>query len=71
MKTQDDKFWIVWSPTGAKPPRHRHLTFADAMGEAERLAVANPGHEFFALGAEASVCSVEMHRVEYIDRIPF
>ncbi|MGF6444370.1 hypothetical protein [Paraburkholderia youngii] len=71
MKTQENKFWLVWSPTGAKPPRHRHTSFGSAAVEAERLAQANPGHEFFVLGAEMSYCAMAMQRVEYFDRIPF
>ncbi|MBB5443276.1 MULTISPECIES: hypothetical protein [unclassified Paraburkholderia] len=71
MKTQAEKFWIVWCPTGAKPPSYRHTNFGSAAMEAERLAQANPGREFFVLGAEMSYCAIAMQRVEYFDGIPF
>ncbi|MGF6697636.1 hypothetical protein OKW38_002248 [Paraburkholderia sp. MM5496-R1] len=71
MKTQGEKFWIVWCPTGAKPPSYRHPSFGAAAMEAERLAMANPGREFFVLGAEMSYSAIAMQRVEYFDGIPF
>lgn len=70
MKTQAEKFWIVWCPTGAKPPSFRHPTFGAATTEADRLARENPGREFFVLGAESSCCAVSMQRVEYLDPTP-
>jgi len=70
-KTQAEKFWIVWCPTGAKSPSFRHATYRDAAVEAERLARANAGQTFFVLGAETSLCSVAMHRVEYVTELPF
>ncbi|MGF6806275.1 hypothetical protein OKW30_001401 [Paraburkholderia sp. Clong3] len=70
-KTQEQKFWIVWCPTGEKPPSYRHLSAGSAVAEAERLAISNPGREFFVLGAEMSYCAVAMQRVEYFDGIPF
>jgi hypothetical protein len=53
---------------------YRHPTYRDALTEAERLAIAKPGREFFVLGVETSLCSVAMQRVEYFDPadpIPF
>ena len=44
-------FWLVWSPTGAAPPRHRHDTYAEAKREAERLAECSGRAEFFVLRA--------------------
>lgn len=45
------RFWMV---TGAmNAPRIRHATFADANAEAQRLATANPGTEFYVLEAIA------------------
>lgn len=44
-------FYLVWSPTGHYPPTRRHPDLPTAQGEAERLASANPGHEFFVLRA--------------------
>ena len=44
-------FFLVWSPTGARPPKYRHPLRAVAQAEAERLARENPTHEFFVLAA--------------------
>lgn len=46
-----DTFWIVWCPTGARPPSHRHETYQDAVREAERLAECAYPSEFFVLRA--------------------
>lgn len=43
-------FWMVWSPQG-NPPRYQHPNADAAKAEAERLARANPGQEFFVLEA--------------------
>jgi hypothetical protein len=41
------KFWMI---TGdGNSPKVRHITYRDAVLEAERLAKANPGIEFFVL----------------------
>ena len=68
-----DKFWIAWCPTGAKSPRHRHLSQSSAEHEAVRLAKLYPGHEFFAMGAETSARVQGMTRRVFIDpnEIPF
>ncbi|MGF6936827.1 hypothetical protein OKW41_005989 [Paraburkholderia sp. UCT70] len=71
MKTQEDKFWLVWSPTCATPMGDRHPSFGSAAAEAERLAQANPGREFFVLGAEMSYSAIAMQRVEYFGRMSF
>jgi len=45
--TQTRKFWMI---TGdGNSPKVRHTTRRDAVREAERLAKANPGVEFFVL----------------------
>lgn len=44
-------FWIVWSPSGKTPPRHRHYNRYSAVKEAERLARLHGGDEFFVLEA--------------------
>lgn len=48
-----DAFWLVWSPTGATPPRRRHATESAATAEAERLARVHIGHAFYAVQAIA------------------
>lgn len=45
--TQSKKFWMVTGDGNA--PKVRHNTFQDASREAERLARAYPGNEFFVL----------------------
>jgi hypothetical protein len=70
MKTQENKFWLVWCPLlSSKQFEERHPTYPLAITEAERVARENPGYEVFVLGAETSTCSVAMHRVEYIDPV--
>lgn len=63
MKTQNRKFWLIWSPTGEQSPRYRHDSRIDARIECERLAREHPGKEFFVLGAELScrVAAFECH----------
>lgn len=46
-----EKFWLVWCPTGLRPPSHRHDTEESAEREARRLAELNPGRQFFVLAA--------------------
>lgn len=45
-----DTFWLVWREFTTSPT-HKHGTEASARREAERLARANPGEEFFILAA--------------------
>jgi hypothetical protein len=46
----EEGFYVVWQPGGGNP-RMRHDSRAVATQEAERLAAANPGREFFVLEA--------------------
>lgn len=46
------KFWLVWSPTGQTPPKKLHDTQDQARAEAQRLAIAKPGQEFYVLKAK-------------------
>lgn len=46
-------FWLVWSPTGKTSPSKRHDLKEEAAAEAERLARANPGAEFYVLEPHA------------------
>jgi len=66
-----DCFWIVWSPTGDKPPSYRHSTYEEAVREAERLATNAPGQEFYVLGAEAMRVVDNMKRVCFERPLPF
>lgn len=49
MKTEY-KFWVVWQPASGTPTV-KHLSKEIAMAEAQRLAIANPGKEFFVMEA--------------------
>lgn len=46
-----DTFFLVWSPTGSRPPSHRHDTVDSALAEATRLAREARGAEFYVLYA--------------------
>lgn len=50
MAQNRPQFHLVWNPTG-RIPLVKHATVVEAHQEAERLATANPGHEFFILKA--------------------
>ncbi len=65
--TKHDPFWLVWCPTGARPPRYRHTKQATAVAEAERLAQAYPGRTFIVL---SSVCARRFGSMECIDLRP-
>ncbi len=61
------KFWLVWSPQGARPPTHRHASEAAARNEAQRLAGLHPGNEFFVLEARCVAKKVEVQITELED----
>mgnify|MGYP007007270210 CR=1 FL=1 len=66
-------FWVVWNPNGQNP-RYRHASRLDAEQEAGRLARANPGQEFFVLGAATRVCKADITIQRFRDpagEIPF
>ncbi len=50
------QFFMVWSPAGLYAPKYRHDTREAAKKEAERLAQACPGQEFYVLGAYSRAC---------------
>lgn len=65
-------FWIVWCPTGAKPPRVQHPTFGGAKTAAAEMAQQHPGHEFYVMGAAGVAVVPEPVVWEDIDsEIPF
>lgn len=68
-------FWLVWSPTGARPPKHRHLSEQSAITEAERLARAHRGQLFVVLEATAARRVDDMQWTAFAggsrDEIPF
>ena len=44
-----EPFWLVWCPTGSRPPSRRHGNKEAAQQEAERLARCAPGQSFYVL----------------------
>ncbi|MDE1914700.1 MAG: hypothetical protein KGJ57_17630 [Sphingomonadales bacterium] len=69
-------FYLVWNPQGMKPPKFRHPWLASAKAEARRLAIANPGHEFFVLETVSSakvqtVIETDFERDHDDDGVPF
>lgn len=66
------KFWLVWSPQGVAPPRHRHATLAAATNEAKRLAAMRPGCEFFVVEAVGCARKVDVEWADITEaEIPF
>jgi hypothetical protein len=73
---EDKMFWLVWCPTGAKSPSHRHETEQSAIDEAERLARCAPNAKFYVLKATNVRFIDAMQRVILLDHneiheIPF
>jgi hypothetical protein len=50
------RFYMVVN-TEKSAPKVRHASYFEAFQEAERLAKANPGQEFYVLAAQAIVTS--------------
>jgi hypothetical protein len=48
-------FFLVWSPTGLRPPQFRHLSREGADTEAGRLASSHAGGEFYTLAPVSMV----------------
>lgn len=68
-----EAFFIVWNPEGQNP-RVCHDRFDLAANEAQRLALANPGHDFFVMQAHRRVSTprpVEIEDFDTGDGIPF
>ncbi|WP_375187719.1 hypothetical protein [Sphingobium yanoikuyae] len=68
-----DAFYIVWNPEGQNP-RVRHEGWCGAAEEAKRLAIANPGQEFFVMQAHRRVTTPQPVEIEdfYTDlEVPF
>lgn len=65
-------FWLVWNPSRGAPT-FRHDSKLSAIAEAERLARANPGSEFYVLQALVLRCVDDMQRVVLgdVDELPF
>jgi hypothetical protein len=67
-------FWLVWSPTGEKPPHYRHTSAESARAEAARLARAHRGERFFVVEAKCYCECADVVTVDLVDsenEIPF
>lgn len=75
MVATDTDFWLVWSPQGKWPPRHRHASEQSATHEAERLARLHPGSVFYVVTptrlSVAPVDGVVTLAIADVDDIPF
>lgn len=65
-KQSESAFWLVWSPTGQKPPSYSHASIESARAEAERLAIAHPGKVFVVLEALDAFHVDSMIRTQYV-----
>jgi hypothetical protein len=65
-KQNESAFWLVWSPTGQKPPSYSHASIESARAEAERLAIAHPGKVFVVLEAMDAFHVDSMIRTQYV-----
>lgn len=54
-------FWLVWSPAGF-PLSDRHPTRQAAEEQAQRLALAAPGREFFVLAPVSRIALTSVDR---------
>lgn len=69
----EQMFWLVWSPTGQRPPSWKHATRDGAEREAERLAQQNRGAQFYVLAAVSRSRCVDVVTEQLVkdDGIPF
>jgi len=66
-------FFLVWCPSGQRPPSYRHSTFEKALKEAQRLSGLNPGCNFFVLSCAGGVSTNQTYQIvrHFDDDIPF
>lgn len=67
---QGYSFWLVYTEDG-RNPSHRHHDEAPARKEADRLALINPGKEFFVVQATYSAVSNNLVKTELSGAVPF
>lgn len=68
-------FFLVWSPTGHRPPTVKHTTQQGAELEATRLANEHPNSSFFVLATVCEMVKTTVHRInrlpDDLDNLPF
>lgn len=60
-------FWLVWSPTGHRPPSFKHPTKGEAETEAQRLAREHRGQIFVVLEPKSAWKVDDMVNIVYGD----
>jgi len=63
-------FFLVWEPQNGYT-KHRHVSQLSATNEAERLAVENPGKEFFVLKALTQSTTKKPVETIELDDLPY
>lgn len=55
-------FYTVFSPQGEAPAKVQHATYGEARFAAKRMALLNPGQEFFVMkSASKGVMNLNVH----------
>ena len=73
MRDELEPFWLVWNPN-KNAPTHKHLSEANAIAEAERLARKYKGEKFIVLGTRCVRVVDDMQRLELVadpNQLPF
>ena len=63
MSKSTEKFWMIWTPA-SRPPVVTHKTLELALKEAERLALCNPGKEYYVLTSSHKVVTTSVDITE-------
>lgn len=58
-----EKFWMIWTPSG-RSPVVTHQTIESALKESERLALSNPGNEYYILVSSHKVVTTSVDVTE-------
>lgn len=66
-----DKFWLVWSPTGTRPPQQKHPSNESAIAEAKRLARAHRGQQFIVMEATDGFEVNDVRHTVFLRPVPF
>lgn len=62
-------FWLVWCEDGG-PPTVKHVTYARAKAEAQRLARAHPGEHFVVMAAATGFRKHDLDETRFSDHAP-
>lgn len=59
-------FWLVWNPKGGHPTK-QHTSQIIAEAEAQRLAEASPGNQFYVLRAVSVTRTTKVQALSLIE----